>query len=222
MTWHRLFLAFLPRLRSGLLSPLCPGDLPYIRTFWQAPNFGYFELPSIEKPQYDQYFKLIKPNTKNSEAFSLGSEYSFIEEIFGVFKTEILDEFEQEFLKFSVSTKDVEKDVVSGPSSVNKNFQFLMQELLTIDTPDNQISSEDYDKKVSEKQAIKITDTIETFLNYDVVFRYGNPSNFDRKLWGSFTTLPSNRVFDPFTYNPYVQNTLPSSSGTITLAQSII
>lgn len=190
------------------------------RTFWQAPNFGYFELPSIQKPQYDEYFKEIQPNTKNSDAFSLGSNYSSIEEIFGVFKTEILNEFEQEFLKFSVSTKDVEKDVVSGPSSVNKNFQFLIQELLTIDTPDNQMPSEDYVKKVSESQAIKITDTLQTFLNYDVVLRYGNPSNFDRKLWGSFTTLPANRVFDPFTYNPYVQNTLPSSSGTITLAQS--
>jgi hypothetical protein len=191
-----------------------------VRTFWQAPNYGYFELPSIVKPKFDEYFKEVLPSTDNRESFKLGVEYSKIEEIFGVFKKEILDEFEQEFLKFSFSSKDASTQDVSGQSFVNKNFQFLMQELLTIDTIDNKIPYEDYVTKVSEAQAVKITNTIQTFLNYDVVFRFGNPSNFDRKLWGSFTTLPTNRVFEPFTYNAYVQNTLPSTNSAITLAQS--
>jgi len=190
------------------------------RTFWQSPNYGYFELPSIIKPRYNEYIKEVLPNTNNRESFKLGVEYSNIEEIFGTFKKEILDEFEQEFLKFSVSSKDASIEDVGGVSFVNKNFQFLMQELMTIDTIDNKLPYEDYVSRVSEAQAIKITNTLQTFLNYDVVFRYGNPSNFDRRLWGSFTTLPTNRVFDPFTYGPYVQNTLPSTTSTITLAQS--
>jgi len=190
------------------------------RTFWKSPNYGYFELPSIVKPEYNEYFKKVLPNTTNSDSFQLQQEYSKIEEIFGVFKKEILDEFEQEFLKFCLSSKDASTEDVSGQSFVNKNFQFLMQEMLTVDAIDNQLPYEDYVNRLADAQAIKITNTIQTFLNYDVVFRFGNPSNFDRKVWGSFTTNVTNRVFDPFTFDAYVQNTLPSSSGTITLSQS--
>jgi hypothetical protein len=190
------------------------------RTFWQSPNYGYFELPSIVKPSYDEYIKEILPNTNNRDAFQLQQEYSKIEEIFGVFKKEILDEFEQEFLNFCLSSKDASTDQVSSQSFVNKNFQFLMQELLTVDQIDNKIPYEDYVTRLSEAQAIKITNTIQTFLNYDVVFRFGNPSNFNRKVWGTFTTNPSNQVVDGFTFDAYVQNTLPTAGGTITLAQS--
>ena len=191
------------------------------RTFWQSPNYGYFELPSIVKPAYNEYIKEVQPNTLNRDSFQLQQEYSKIEDLFGVFKKEMLDEFEQEFLKFCISSKDASTQDVSGQSFVNKNFQFLMQELLTVDTIDNKLPYEDYVTRLSEAQSIKITNTIQTFLNYDVVLRYGNPSNFNRKVWGSFTTNPTNEVFDGFTYNAYVQNTLPSTTSTITLAQSI-
>jgi hypothetical protein len=189
-----------------------------LRPFWSAPNYGYFELPSITKPNYDEYFKYIIPSTSNSEPFELSSKYSSIEEIFGVFKKEILDEFETEFLNFSVSNKDVTLDTLSLSSSVNRNFQLLIQELFTIDRIDNKEA--EYVKLVGESQANKITNTIQTFLNYDVVFRYGNPSNFNRRLFGSFTTLPTNKVFDGFTWNAYVVNSLPSQGGTTTMVQS--
>jgi len=189
-----------------------------LRPFWSAPNYGYFELPSITKPNFNEYIKYITPSKKNNQPFELSSKYSSIEEIFGVFKKEILDEFENEFLKFSVSNKDVTVDTLSSSSLINKNFQLLAQELFTIDKIDNQ--STEYVKLVGESQSNKITNTIQTFLNYDVVLRYGNPSNFNRRLFGSFTTLPTNRVFDGFTWEPYVNNSLPSQGGTTTLFQS--
>jgi hypothetical protein len=191
-----------------------------VRSFWQAPNYGYFELPSITQPRYDQYIKEVRPQTENRQGFELGEVYSTIEELFGVFKTEILDEFEQEFLKFSISAKNVEVTEISSDNLVNKNFQSLIQELMTVDRVDNTLPYADYVKLVGEAQAIKVTNTLQTFMNFDVVFRYGNPSNFNRRLFGSFTTLPSNQVFDGFTYNPYALNSLPTNGGIITLQVS--
>jgi len=188
------------------------------RPFWAAPNFGYFELPSITKPRYDEYFKEINPNGFNPEAFELQNEYSNIEEIFGVLKKEILDEFETEFLNFCAPQTDSSLDF---SILVNKNFQTLLQELMSINVVDNQKTYENYVKDVSVAQAEKVTNTIRTFLNYDVALKIGNPSNFDRRLWGSFTTNPSNEIVDGFTWNAYINNSLPSSTGSTTLALSI-
>ena len=52
------------------------------RPFWASPNYGYFELPSIVQPNYDEYFKEINPNLPNKNPFELQNEYSNIEEIF--------------------------------------------------------------------------------------------------------------------------------------------
>ena len=55
-------------------------------------------------------------------------------------------------------------------------------------------------------------------MEYDVVVKYGNPSNFDRKLFDSFSTV--NYVEDKITFNPYIPNSLPTSGGTTTIAAS--
>ena len=188
------------------------------RTFWSSPNYGYFELPSITKPNYDEYFKEILPNTTNNKPFELQTDYSNIEEIFGVLKKEILDEFETEFLNFCSPQTDSSLDF---SILENKNFQTMFQEMMSIDVVDNQLPYEDYVKKVGALQAEKITNTVRSFLNYDIALKIGNPSNFDRRLWGSFTTNPSNKVFDGYTWNAYTSGTLPTQGGSTTLAVSI-
>ena len=67
-----------------------------------------------------------------------------------------------------------------------------------------------------------VTNVLNSFLSYNKTFRYGNPSNFDRKLFGTFTSLslPPSNVANKYTYNAYVQNTLPTQGGTITYQQS--
>ena len=188
------------------------------RPFWASPNYGYFELPSIVRPNYNEYFKEINPNLPNKNPFELQNEYSNIEEIFGVLKKEILDEFETEFLSFCTPQTNSELDF---NILANKNFQTLLQELMSVDKIDNQITYENYVRDVAVSQAEKVTNTIRSFLNYDVALKIGNPSNFDRKLWGSFTTNPSNQIVDGFTWNAYINGSLPTSSGTTTLVQSI-
>ena len=189
------------------------------RTFWQSPNFGYFELPSISYPQPDEYIKEFFPNQKNTEAFILGDYYNKIEDLFGVFKKDILDEFENKFLTFCSSPSELEVDDFTF-AITNSNFPLLFQELISVDKVNRTLNYEDYLNLVSNSQTKKIGETIQSFLNFDIAFKFGNPSNFDRKLFGSFTTRPTNKVFDGYTWNAYVNNTVPSSTGTITLAQS--
>ena len=194
-----------------------------VRTFWTAPNYGYFELNSITKPNYNEYFKSV--STGNAQdAFKLGQTYSNIEEIFGVFKTEILDTFELEFLNFSKSLRDLTADELQSSEFSNKNFQTILTKLLTIENVDNGINQTDYVTQVSNSQKSVISSTLNNFINYDSCFRYGNPGNFDRKVFGTFSSVPTingiGGVADPYEYNAYVSGSLPTTFGTTTLAQS--
>ena len=193
-----------------------------VRTFWTAPNYGYFELQSIVKPKYNEYFKEIYTGKTNQDAFKLGQTYSKIEDVFGTFKKEILDTFETEFLNFSKSYRDLTQDDLINTADTNKNFQALMTSLLFVPETNNQLNSNDYVKQCSTEQMKNIGNTLNGFLNYYKTFKFGNPSNFNRKLFGTFTTLqaPPSNVIDKYTYEPYVPNTLPTPGGTITYQQS--
>jgi hypothetical protein len=54
------------------------------------------------------------------------------------------------------------------------------------------------------------------------MLKYGNPANYKRRVVDSFIASNNgpNVVVDPINFGTYVNNTLPSSNGTITLAQS--
>ena len=50
--------------------------------------------------------------------------------------------------------------------------------------------------------------------------KIGNPSNYDRKSFGSFTNLPTFQVVDKYVFNPYQNGVLPGDGSGVTLAQS--
>jgi hypothetical protein len=56
----------------------------------------------------------------------------------------------------------------------------------------------------TENQSKKITSTIIKFLDEDVIFKFGNPTNFDRKLFYSFSNLP---LQDKFVWETYIEKT---------------
>jgi hypothetical protein len=190
------------------------------RMFWSAPNYGYFELSSVTKPNYNEYFKEVYSNNNAQEPFKFGQTYSKIEDMFGVFKTEILDAFENEFLNFSKSFNDISSENITDNTFVNRNFQSLLTNALTINQVDGSENGDNYTKDVSEKQMNNLTTILKQFINYDVVFRFGNPSNFNRKLFVTFTTDAQYNIYDKYVWEPYIQNTLPTSGGTITQNQS--
>jgi len=88
-----------------------------VRSLWQSSNYGYYSNDMIDKPKPNEYLKYINNNItttdliegySDQQAFNLGNNtskngafgYSSIEDIFGVFTKDMLDEFEKHFLNF--------------------------------------------------------------------------------------------------------------------------
>jgi hypothetical protein len=64
---------------------------------------------------------------------------------------------------------------------------------------------------------------ITAFMEYDVIFRFGNPSNYQRRIFDSYLSHNSTEVVvDPISFEPYVPNSLPTLGGSVTLQQSQI
>ena len=205
-----------------------------IRGFLCSPHYGYFDNSQLDKPDYDKYIKNIYSGQSQQESISFNQQKGYInlEDMFGVFNKEILDLFEKEFLKFSQSSNDfvIEPTGEEGSSNINntglltepnpeyKNFQLLLKQLLEI-TPEPFTNSQDFITKISQKQFGKMMSTIKGFLEYDVIFKYGNPSNYDRKLFDSFST--TNIILDRLTFEPYQPNTLPGDGVTVSQSESL-
>ena len=178
-----------------------------VRTFWTAPNYGYFDNSKVVKPNPEQYLKTIfsgKPQQQNFSINSGTTEYTPISEMFSVFEKEVLDLFENEFLNFSKSKYNYEAtNIVSGDLASYKdmmNFQLLMTDIMKIpkitgDTGDDRILY------AQQAQYDKLSTTLNRFVNdINVIVKFGNPSQFDKKLFYSFSNLD---IVDPYTWEKY-------------------
>jgi len=187
-----------------------------VRSFWAAPNYGYFDVNKIVKPTPLQYLKQVFSGQSDQENFSLNSSstgYTDISEMFTVFEKNILDKFEQEFLNYSKSVYDT----LNG--DYLNNFQSMMREIAKVPT---QTGSTNYDLvlNIQEKQKTNINSLIKNFLEFDKYIKYGNPSGYDKKLFYTFSQLD---VVDPYGWSNYTTltpNALPYNGGGITLSQS--
>ena len=225
-----------------------------VRSFWGAPNYGYFDNRFASKPAYNQYINFINP-TQPVSPFKLMNaqvEYSSIEEIFSVFTTTQLEKFESEFLKFSKSVYNINE--VVGPSQPKvtlnvdpndpdrylKNFQLMVREFMEISDNPLLEQNEEYLTTAIKNQFGNITTILNNFMEYDVVIKLGNPSNYDRRLFDSFLpnyetgyefsdtsqnasqpTQTGFRLVDPIKFDVYIPGSLPTQGGTTTLAASV-
>jgi hypothetical protein len=199
-----------------------------VRFFWGAPNYGYFDTSKITKASPDSYMKEIFKDKSIQQNFSLNGDskkYTKISEIFTTFETNLLDYFEEEFLNFSRSIYDYKTLIPGEPGAETeteiafKNFQYLMRQMMVITKP-NDLNSEGLVTEVIQKQNENLQKLLSKFMEYDVVFKMGNPTMFDRRLFYTFSTK---FIQDPISYQGYNQGTpgsLPTNGGSITLAQS--
>jgi len=199
-----------------------------VRLFWGAPNYGYFDTSKVAKASPDSYFKEMFPDKSIQQNFSLNGDskkYTKISEIFTTFETNLLDYLENEFLNFSRSIYDYKTLIPGEPGAETeteiafKNFQYLMRQLMLITKP-NDLNSEGLVTEVIQKQNENLQKLLSKFMEYDVVFKMGNPTMFDRRLFYTFSTK---FIQDPISYQGYNQGTpgsLPTNGGSITLAQS--
>lgn len=210
-----------------------------VRSLWSSSQFGYFDNTLIKKPQPTQYLKSIRLNTDEQTPFdfkSAQSEYSSIEEIFSIFTPEILDKFEEQFIGFCnykpISKNLILKDEIIDPSYTTSNkvanieqkrLYEQLKNLFLINKTGINFVSEDVDgKTLSEKQMITFTSSLKEFLTFDCVLKLGNPGNFDRKLFNSFSNLKEFvPEFDKYEFQPYKKGTLPGDGTNVTLLQSV-
>jgi hypothetical protein len=199
-----------------------------VRTFWMSPNYGWFDTAQIQKPEYNQYIKKIYSDVAAQDNFTLTktSEYSYFDEITCGFKKEILDEMERIFLNFSLSRYDFQPiDYTQSTSSeitknvfTTQNFHKMFTEMMRID-----IDKKGLDIVALQKEQYKVVrPIIQSFMEYDILFKYGNPGEYDKQLFLSFTNSSSKKfgvdsVVDPIkplTYSNYTSNALPNKNFT--------
>jgi len=209
-----------------------------VRLFWKSPQYGWFDNSKLEKNNPETYLKQILNDSKKQQNFLITGDdnlYTNIEELFTTFDIKTLDLFESEFLNFSRSTYDY-VDTLPENSKVNetqelsqqsnsdgtvgslsqktfKNFQELMRELMKVQIPTG-TSPETKLSELIESQTTQFQQTLTSFMNYNVVFKFGNPTQFDRRLYLSFSTR---FIENPYRYGPYEFGTLPPN---VTLTQS--
>ena len=205
-----------------------------VRLLWASPNYGYFDSNSVVKPTPNEYLNSF--DNKNIQApFKLLStdNYSKIEEIFSVFDKSILDKFESEFLDFCRPSTEINSqsnlngfdESLVDISLTNRNFQALFRSLMILTPKFTGGNGEtEYFDAVFDNQMNTFYSGIKGFMEYDVLLRYGNPTNYKRRVFDSYLSYNSGTSFvvDPIEFNQYIPNSLPSLNGNTTLIQSKI
>jgi len=209
-----------------------------VRLFWNAPQYGWFDNSKVIKNDPETYLKKILNEQKEQQNFLISgnkTDYTDFQELFTTFNTKTLDYFESEFLNFSRSIYDFVDTLPSSQTNDNlnvnntaitnepllsentfKNFQSLMRQLFRVNAPTG-TSPETKLESIITSQNTTFQSILSSFMNYEVVFKYGNPSEFDRRLFYTFSTR---FLEDPITYGSYFPGTLPTQGGNVTLAES--
>ena len=197
-----------------------------VRLLWAAPNYGYFDNTKLVKPTPSQYLKQIFTGQSSQQNYSfngVSNDYTNISEMFSVFEKNVLDKFETEFLNFSKSVYDYTPGESGNPGTETeksfKNFQMMFRSLLKIpkvtgDTGSNIVT------KIQDSQVGNVTNILRQFLNYDVVFKYGNPSLYDKKLFYTFSSLPLTDPYEWEYYTVMTPNAVPTNGGGVSLITS--
>jgi hypothetical protein len=208
-----------------------------VRLFWNLPQYGWFDNSKVTKNDPETYLKKILNDQKDQQNFLISgknSDYTNFEELFTTFNVELLDYFESEFLNYSRSiydyvdtlpeNKTYELETTTNESNPDgtislesdkgfKNFHCFMRELLKVTVPVGS-SPETKLSSIIESQNQTFEKLLSSFMNYNVAFKHGNPSNFDRRL---FLTFSTRFLEDPIIYGPYNFGNLPPQT---TLQQS--
>ena len=175
------------------------------RFFWKASNYGYFPNNPQYQSQPFEYFKKVNPNEISQEAFEFNytSDYSTIEELYGVFSKEQLDGFEKMFLDFSEA---------DGSSAANtQNMKQLIKKMSIVSedsirntdgTPTSDMKDvySDYEPhNLANAQYIKIQNTLLQFLYERVDYAHESTNHLDTYSNGMTTYEAVKAVLDNIT-----------------------
>ena len=183
-----------------------------VRLLWGAPNYGYFNNTNIVKPTVRQHLKKVYNDLIEQESFELrtDSDYSSIEEIFGVFTKTELDLFEAEFLRFS-EKKEAELSPI--------NFQKILLNITSNNYIVSGSSENDLVEGIQKLQLNSLNTLLPPLMTNNTLFKKGNTTGFDLPTFNYFSNSPSNPKINVDL--GYTGNLPPGFTGsTITLQQS--
>lgn len=209
-----------------------------VRTFWKLSNYGYFDTSNIVKPNYQSYFTTNNNLGTSAFKFSNADDYTEFEEIFTVFEKSILDLMESEFLNFSQpATKFTNTFLNASATGVGlesfgventqndkfKNFQLLYRDLMSIPLP----TATNQQQRIIEMIDVQYSQTIskiQNLMNYDVALKLGNPTSYNRRVWGSYVQQITNvsQVAEPIEWAPFQTGVVPTEAMMIYFGESSI
>lgn len=206
-----------------------------VRLFWNCPQYGWFDNQKLVKNDPGTYLKQIINNEKDQQNFLISGkidDYTNFEELFTTFEIQLLDDFETHFLNFSRSIYDyvdilptnlpTDGLLVTPQQSQNQvpdveksyqNFHLLMRNLMKVSKPVG-TSPETKLQSAIDNQNTTFQQVLSGFLNYDIAFKFGNPSNFNKRLFYTFSTQ---FIENPINYSSYEFGNLPPE---VSLTQS--
>ena len=185
-------------------------------------TFNSFTFKDLKKPLPTEYLNSKKDINSFSLLNSGGADYASIEDMFSVFDYDTLNLFENEFLDFSKSIYDINenKDQINlvglefgNPVAAYRNFQLLYRNLMEIPSNYLNLNNLDLYNKSAKYQIQNIREFLDAFLSYDVLFKYGNPTQYDRYEYNSLIShLGGNSTIqNPKRFKGYVANSLPNN-----------
>jgi hypothetical protein len=200
---------------QNLVAPVYDNQSVYngsVRLLWGGTHFGYF--PTINSiSRTDEYLSRTKLNdwpfnfilSSDGENFTLDK----IEDLFSCFTRQELDLFEEEFFQFSEASQSKTDDF---------NLQSILKKSLRVER--NSFFDNDQDLMINKFQTNQLSNfnsTIIKYINDNVIFQKGNPTDFDYRTFSYFSSNPLLDVTsDVETYNIRTPNAVPTIGGDTT------
>jgi len=206
----------------GTSNPMYNGS---VKTFWNAPNYGWFDNSKVQMPTPLEYLKYVRTGaTENQTDFDITTTYSSIEDLFGVFTKDQLDSFETEFKEFCKTDGESKIFSPEGDDTTYANIVNLFKKMFLVQP----LGTTDNNTSLGNLQAANINDVLSKFIDIKVYLKNGNPKKFDRQQFGYFSQNPQFKPAQNFdyggqyvTYYPTDSNPLPSVGGkTVTTSKA--
>jgi hypothetical protein len=188
-----------------------------VRFLWGGTHFGYFPTINRVSPP-DQYISW----TRNDDwswhlflnTFGESGQLDYVEDLFGVFSFDELNDFENEYFNFCKS----EKQTVS-----KFNIQTILKNSIQVNRDDFwDDDSNALLNKFQRSQQVNFNSNINTFINDNVLYQKGNPTNFDYPLFSYFSANPLKGVSTDVEKYQTTNNAVPTTANTQSFAISKI
>ena len=183
----------------------------YYKVIWED-DYINDNFENRKLPGFDEYFKTYSTDSNLNSLYSVDSNYRKIIDLLGTFSPNILEDFEDIFLKFA-SERTSNNINQRFPNVKYTNFQNLLKEVVSVSKQDDDSnkSIDDLIKEIIVRQNIKlnkISNDIKSTEN-TVKITIGNPKEINYHVWHGFTDMDN---INRFSYNDYFNGQLTNDN----------